>query len=307
MFTDLNNIDRSTLPFYETYPDGRLQHCILNRPVLVNSGPGALIPQYEHAGIRKKHTYSVSFFESGVISRISLNEQTAIATPIGSIPAELIIFYESGSLKRVFPLNGQISGYWEETDEYSLAEELSIPLAGQSIKAKVISAGFFENGEISDLTFWPGQRIKLRTPAGEQLIKTGMTFYPGGAISSFEPAAPILVETPIGFLTAYDTTASGISGNKNSLIFCKAGTVKSIITSNEKVTVSSARGYRKVYTPLTGFNFFKPLKISFENGKVSFNNEITYDLDEYDFSIAEFAMSGHRNCADCSNCNQRCD
>ena len=44
--------------------------------------------------------------------------------------AELVTFHADGSLRRVFPLNGKLSGYWTEADEGALAKamELSTPL-----------------------------------------------------------------------------------------------------------------------------------------------------------------------------------
>jgi len=105
-----------------TYADNQLMDCVINERVELHTPLGLLTPQYEHSEVRRKHIYSISFFQNGKISRIALNEQTEVKTPVGILPAELITFYESGSMKRLFPLNGQISGYWSEDDEYKLAK-----------------------------------------------------------------------------------------------------------------------------------------------------------------------------------------
>ena len=40
--------------------------------------------------------------------------------------AEQVSFYESGALKRIFPLNGTLSGYWTQEDEAKLATPLTL-------------------------------------------------------------------------------------------------------------------------------------------------------------------------------------
>lgn len=292
------------------YPDGQLKDCVLNERVELHISLGLLIPQYEHADIRRKHTYSVSFFPNGKISRIALNEQTEVETPIGKLPAELITFYESGSIKRLFPLNGQISGYWDEEDEYNLAQKLILNLPFGSFTTKIIGVYFYEDGSIQSLTLWPKDTITINTPIGEQSVRIGLSLYPGGNIKSFEPATPIDVITPIGLINSFDNMANGITGDKNSLNFWENGMIKSMTSISTKITVISHANVTRIYSPryikdMSEYElFFRPLQIDFLNDKVCFNGQDKYIVNENHFKIESYFEPTQNKCSDCANCIQ---
>ncbi|SPF54275.1 conserved hypothetical protein [Candidatus Desulfosporosinus infrequens] len=295
---------------FNTYPDGQIKDCVLNEKVDIPTPLGLLTPQYEHAELRRKHIYSVSFFQSGKISRIALNEQTEVETPLGKLPAELITFYESGSIKRLFPLNGQISGYWGEDDEYDLAHELNFKFPFGSIRTKLIGIYFYENGTIQSLTLWPKETITVITPLGEQKVRIGLSLYPGGNIKSFEPANPIDVMTPIGLINAFDSTANGITGDKNSLNFTENGTIKSLTTLSSKTTVMNPDQTEKLYSPslIQDVNgeeiFLQPLKIDFFQDRVCFNGQDEYKIGENHFKIEPYYKPIQNKCSDCASCTQ---
>jgi len=203
----------------EFYSNGILKECILDEYNEIYINYGKLVPSYENEGVRKKYTKSVSFYETGEIKSIALQKQKPINTRIGIIPAEFITFYPSGNIKRIFPLNGKISGYWTEDDEYNLAEEFKLNFEVGVFKTKFISLQLYDNQEMKSITLWPKERIKLSLPIGDVEVKTGISFYKGGKIKSLEPSKPILINTPIGSINAYDTTALGIHGDSNSLCF----------------------------------------------------------------------------------------
>ncbi|HEX9061082.1 MAG TPA: hypothetical protein VF941_12955 [Clostridia bacterium] len=292
-----------------TYPDGSIKDCILDKSVILDTPYGPLVPQYEHAGVRRKHTYSVSFFQNGIIQRIALHDQTEVETPIGRLPAELITFYDTGRIKRIFPLNGQITGYWSEDDEYSLAQEFTFNLPAGTIKTKVISVCFYENGSIQSLTLWPKEIISVKTPIGEQRVRIGLCLYPSGEVKSFEPASPTDIVTPIGTICAFDLSASGINGDVNSLNFTKDGKIKSLITSNTKITVKGANTL-KTYSPTFARDindtelYFEPLKIEFDNENVIFSGESKYKIKEFQFKIEPYSRKQHGGCSSCASCNQ---
>ena len=66
------------------------------------------------------------FHESGRLKCLPLETQTIVATPAGDIPAEMLTFHPDGSLSRIFPLNGKLSGYWSQDDEAKLAAPLTM-------------------------------------------------------------------------------------------------------------------------------------------------------------------------------------
>jgi antitoxin component YwqK of YwqJK toxin-antitoxin module len=295
-----------------TYPGGSLKDCVIKERVELHTPLGLLTPQYEHSEVRRKHIYSVSFYENGKMSRIALNEQTRMKTPVGILPAELITFYENGNIKRLFPLNGQISGFWSEDDEYTLAGEFSFHFSFGDIKAKIIGIYFYEDGKIQSLTFWPKDIVSIKTPIGEQRVRIGFSLYPDGSIKSFEPAEPIDVMTPAGIINSYDTNANGIAGDKNSINFTEEGKIKSLITTNTKISVTGHNTV-KTYSPAYIRDmdeheiFFLSLKVSFDNDKVTFNDRDEYLIRENIFVIERYIMPKQNSCSDCSSCSQLCN
>lgn len=306
--TDYGELKEISL--YSTYSDNRIKDCVINARSELITPLGVLIPQYEHAEVRRKHTYSVSFHPSGKLSRVALHNQTTVNTPIGKLPAELITFYESGNIKKLFPLNGHISAYWSEDDEYKLAEEFYFNFSFGSFKAKIIGIGFYENGSVRSLTLWPNDIITLNTPIGEHKARIGFSLYPDGSLESFEPAVPINVMTPIGTINSFDQYANGISGDKNSISFYENGSIKSLITSNSKVIATVQDNIAKVHSPIyigemyESELFFRSLQIDFEKNIVLFNRQDKYKIEEYTFKVEPYIKSSHSKCSDCSSCRQ---
>lgn len=295
---------------YSTYTDNQLRDCVINKRSELITPLGILVPQYEHTGIRRKHTYSVSFFPGGTISRIALQEQTTVETPIGKLPAELITFYENGSIKKLFPLNGHISGYWSEDDEYNLAEEFFFDFPFGSIKTRIIGICFYENGAVRSLTLWPNEVITINTPIGEQRVRIGFSLYHDGSLQSFEPARPINVMTPIGLINCFDANASGISGDKNSLNFYEDGNIKALITSSTKITVTENNNIAKAYYPAyvremyESELYFRPLEIDFAKDKIRFNKQDEYIMEKCSFKVEPCEKQLQNSCSNCSSCRQ---
>ena len=87
---------------------------------------GDLAPQYEAEDMGRRQLNPFYFYKNGAIKSVPLQTQTLLRTPVGGIPAELVIFYESGSVKRIFPLDGKLSGFWTAKNEFELAEEMTV-------------------------------------------------------------------------------------------------------------------------------------------------------------------------------------
>ncbi|MHB8129318.1 MAG: hypothetical protein ACYDEX_09995 [Mobilitalea sp.] len=294
---------------YTLHENGNLKDAVILEKIELTTPIGALTPQYEYADHRRKYIYSISFYENGALRRISLNNKTEIETPKGAMTAELITFYESGKIKRVFPLNGHISAYWEENDEFQLAEEELFEFSFGTFKAKIIAISFYENGAVKDLTFWPNEKVKIHTPLGDISVRIGISLYPNGQLKSLEPAYQVGIQTLIGLMKAFDYNANGITGDRNSLIFSKEGALQSMISSGIQVIVQSKENDEWIlYSPQQEVDedgieiCFNTLKIEFEENNISFNDGEKYDLSKYEFIIKPYNRPAPSQCSDCASC-----
>ncbi|MCX7708354.1 MAG: hypothetical protein N2484_00730 [Clostridia bacterium] len=292
------------------YSDGSLKECTLNEAVKIKTPYGVLLPQYADDGVRRKFSKSLSFYKNGNLKSISLHDQTYIKTPVGVFPAELITFYESGKIKRLFPLNGKITGYWTEENEYELAQEFDFSFSFGKFRSKIIGIRFYETGELKGITFWTRDVIGIQPPIGEMQIRIGVGLYPDGRLKSVEPRIPTAVDTPIGIIMAYNSGAIGIHGDANSLAFYEDGRVKSLITCTDYITVTDKNGKKKTFGPDMKPSLFHvgkmeiiPLCISFSDGKVRFSNEEeSFEIEQYIFTVKSYPQILRAECGDCSSC-----
>jgi hypothetical protein len=294
---------------YTLYANDTLNECILNENNELITSYGTLIPQYEDAEIRRKHLHSLSFYDTGNLKSISLQNKSYIDTSIGILPAEYLNFYDDGKIKRLLPLNGKLSGYWSEEDEFQLAEDIELNLNFGTIKKKLIGIQFYKSGNIKSLTFWPSE--KLYIPWKEEIIsvKSGISFYETGNIKSLEPKIPFAVKTPIGVLTAYDTTACGINGDINSLCFSEEGEITALSTSSNIVEVIDNHNDAFIFKPQVRASMLSdaaleriPLRIEFFSNRVSFNNNKGFIISECKFNIKKISSTINLGCSDCSTC-----
>lgn len=307
-----------SLPEYNA--DGRLIACRVNEKSPLLTPLGSLIPQYGEEHVRRRFTKSVSFYDSGKLHSIALENQTPIKTPLGVFPAELVTFYESGALKRLFPLNGKISGYWSEEDEAALVEPLAFDLPVGRFQAKIISLHFYGDGALKSLTLFPKQVLSLSTPAGRLPVRNGFSLYESGAVKSVEPAMPVPVMTPLGLIHAYDANAVGINADHTSLAFSETGAIKSLVTSTDDITVTDAANREILITPIStqaaedddaGEDelLLSPVSITFEQSRILFNlmTPLHFDLAKHRFSVSHvplpFKTCASAACASCSGCS----
>jgi len=257
---------------------------------------GTLIPQYEAEDLgRKEHKY-ILFHSNGTARKVPLQDMQDIPTKYGTIAAEMVLFYNNGALKKLFPLTGKLSGYWTQENEFALAQSLHLALPSGDITAKIISLGFFKSGNIRSVTLWPGEIVSVNTPVGNVETRTGLSFYEDGKVKSLEPVLPTPVETLIGTLEAFDNDPDGVSGDLNSLNFDPAGNITSLTTTSSKVTVTVS-GTEKTYRPTeqeslcsSSVKVAVPLKIEFIGDNVRFNESNTdvYDIAQCSFKIEKY-------------------
>jgi hypothetical protein len=297
------------------YESGSVRDCILNQENIISTKYGEMIPKYGAEGVRRKYSPSLSFYQSGAVKNIALEKQTDIDTPIGTFPADLVTFYESGAIKRLFPLNGKITGFWTEGDEEKLCKAFQFHFSFGSFSVKIISLSFYESGNLKAMTLWPGESIILKTELGLLPVRIGFSLYEDGKIKSIEPTYEIALATPIGNINAYDENALGICGDSNSLCFSKNGSISSITTCSSKFAVFNKDGTLETIEPSIKPDPLEddklviiPLKITFENHYVKFEGENTrvYDVEATRFTVLNDAMpktSSSFSCGDCSSCS----
>ncbi len=275
----MQDIFNSGSHFISRNKNGGIDTVLVNEKVFLETSVGSLIPRYtlEEGGRRKEAP--VKFYKTGELKSLPLEKATEITTSVGTIKAELLIFHKNGELSRAFPLNGQVSGFWTEENEFELAETISIPTSLGTIKVKPIYLQFYETGELESILFWPGEKVELDTPAGKTRIRKGICFHKNGAIKGFEPIEKIAIETPIGTLTAFDPDPNGIQAENHAVNYYENGSLQSIITpTNQVVALKDGVEYQR-FSPktVTSYcnenNFFiNPLKIFFEEDSLSFMN-----------------------------------
>lgn len=293
------------------YPTGEINECTIDEYCEINTNLGIFIPRYEDDGVRSKSTKSLSFYKNGDIKSISLNKRTIVTTPIGAIKAELITFYENEKIKKIFPVNGKITAFWTEQNEYELAEEMELNFVFGSFKNKVVCISFYSYGEVKSLTLWSKDKVTIETPCREMDVRIGISMYEDGKLKSCEPKKPVEVDTPIGIIMAYDINAIGVDGDTNSLNFYEDGTIKSLYTSTDKIEVKDINGSIEIFEPKLKRSLFNDnamdiisLKIEFYNGKVKINNDIEneFEIDNYEFNVENFHININSQTNSCLGC-----
>lgn len=239
--------------------DGSLRSCVPGAESPLMTPLGRLMPQYTGDSMRRRQIPVVSFHTNGMLKTLPLQDQSTVPTPLGPMPAEQVTFHDNGRLKRIFPLNARLSGFWTQEDESALAkpQHLDTPLG--PLTATLISAYFSPQGKLRSLTLWPGSTVDAPTPAGDIPTRMGLAFTDEGTLRSLEPAAPTPVPTPLGTLSAFDPDAVGITGDANSLRFAPDGSIVGLATVSNAFDVTLEDGETRRIEP--------PLRMSYCDGE----------------------------------------
>lgn len=304
---------------YDTFFDGQVNECVLGQENEIETQYGTFIPQYsvmEASMSRvKKRRSSICFYENGNAKSIALETQTIVKTPIGDLPAELVTFYKDGRLNRVFPLNGQINGFWSEEDEESLCEPIEFSFSFGSFSAKIIGIRFYETGEVKSISLWPGEVIKITTPQGLMEVRTGISLYKNGKIKSVEPLHETRINTPIGIISAHDNDVIGIHGDANSLQFREDGKVEKLTSYLNGLIIKHKNGVLMVIEPEEVPSYvdinelmIQPIKLLFDDEYLTVLGRKTYKFSlkghEFKVKIADVSKNGCSGmCSSCSSCS----
>ena len=301
----------------EYYENGTLKSCSFDIVNRLKTSCGILTPRYGPETVRSKYGKAIGFYPNGCIRRIALEQMTDVQSPIGEFPAELITFYESEAICRIFPLNGKITGFWTEEDEEKLMVPLHFKFYFGEFSAKIISVHFYESGNIQSITLFPNEIFEISLPFGKVLGRTGFSLYESGALQSLEPAEPTSVPTPIGTLHAFAGNCTGITADQNSLGLAESGTVVRLSTVTDKIVVQTPDARLETNTPVQKTNpldgqsvFTLPVKVEFSTDSVRFISE---DTRSYLFATCAFSIlsvpytAALPNCSNCSGCGGFCD
>ncbi len=276
MHMDLQQSFNSDKHLVSRNKNGNIDTVIVGEKVTLPTAVGDLIPSYTLDDSGRKKEAPVKFYKNGALKSLPLEEPTEISTSIGTMPAELLIFYKSGALSRIFPLNGQVSGFWTEENEYELAQPISFKTSVGTFTVKPIYIQFYESGELESILFWPNERVLINSPLGEITIRKGLCFHTNGKLKGCEPVEEILVETPLGQLKAFDKDPNGMYAESHTLNFHPDGSIESIICSSNEIKVE-LNGEDKIFAPQLipsycneNDFFIAPMKISFQKEEVTF-------------------------------------
>ncbi len=218
--------------------NGLLEAVQVLEETVYETSAGPLVPVYKTEDFGRKKLMPVRFDKYGNIRSIPLQDAVNIKTSCGTFSAELLTFYPGGELCRLFPLNGKLSGYWSETNEYELAETVKIPTSVGDLEVKLLYLHFYETGELKSVTFWPREKAVITTPVGKMKIRRGVSFHPDGSLASCEPSEPVEIQTPFGKVNAFDPDPNGMNGEKNSLQFDTKGNIAAFATNQAEFKVS---------------------------------------------------------------------
>lgn len=284
----------SGVEFRSLFSNGKMDGCLVGAPNLLKTPYGEIVPQYEAEDMGRRTVKPLYFYKDGSLKSVALQTQTLITTPIGPFPAELVTFHKNGNIKRVFPLDGKLSGFWTWQNEFALAESTEFDSPAGKLTAKIISVQFYESGALKSVTLWPGQVISVATPVGVISVRKGISFYESGQIRSFEPLKKIELHTPIGRVLAYDNEPNGIHGDINSVQFALDGSIEALSTVDHAVLVSLPNDSGEIFRPGVKNNVCGderkvsvPMKVRFGKNSVVFheNPGFSFELDKYRFEI----------------------
>ncbi|SHJ34704.1 hypothetical protein [Parasporobacterium paucivorans] len=276
------------------YPDGQLRECRLVEENRISTEAGILIPKYDFYETRTKSRNAMEFYASGELKSAYLEKRQQIETPFGKIMAEMVTFYEGGSIRRVFPTYGQISGYWSEKEEGDLLEGIGIQTDRLQINAKLSCISQYPSGKLKSLTLWPGETVTVDTSYGPVTARIGISLYENGVIKSLEPSRGTPISTLAGEFITFDLNAMGIHGDRNSLCFYENAAIKSLTTMHSGIRIAGD-GKMETITPVLvpsmadiEIMVISPIKINFgEKGLAvtdSLGGKHLFSEKEYEFT-----------------------
>lgn len=209
---------------------------------------GWFTPCSDASDLRKKYRCPVEYYHNGNVRSIYLQEPSVVKLDGGEYQAELITFYEDGSIKRLFPLYGQISSYWSVEDESQDAPEYVFTINGRQKKIRPQCIYFYPSGKIRSITIWPGDSLTVDTSKGPVTTNLGVELYEDSAVRSIEPVVGTVLETRYGNVKPFMVRKHMMHSEGASMAFDENGELISLATLNTSVEVQGqvykASGWR---------------------------------------------------------------
>lgn len=299
------------------YDDGKLKECMIDEKNIIKMPCGELVPLFSKSDARTKYRNSLAFYNSGKLKSIYLEEIVKVPTEYGEIDAELITFYEDGSIHRIFPLYGQISGYWTEENEYDMAKKISYDFSSVKGENKLSGLCFYESGKIKSITLYPKETVDLYINGLKAKARLGISFYESGSIKSFEPLFPLEIDTQFGRCLAYDIDPLGISGDTNSLSFYEDGRLMTVTTTTDSVEIIKESNDKIIVKPEKVSSLLNPektviipIKLNFYGDSCmiedSFGNVIntSMDTDKVEILPGVFEFGSAECIGECDSCDK---
>ena len=188
--------------------------------------------------LRKKYRCPVEYHLNGNVKSVYLQDVEEVVLPEGNFQAELMTFYEDGSIKRLFPLYGQLSSYWGVEDEIKDAPEYVFTANNQKLKIRPQCIYFYPSGKIRSITLWPEDSITIDTSIGSVTSKLGIEVYEDGTIRSIEPVFGTAFATCYGEAKPFMIRKHMLHAEDASTRFDENGNVISFATLHTKVEVN---------------------------------------------------------------------
>lgn len=295
--------------------NGVLRSCTFDDPNKIEFQGEIYIPKYTESDFRTRHRNAITFYKTGELKSIYLEEQQEIKSPIGMSKVEMVTFYQSGRIHRIFPVYGQISGYWSEQEESQWIPVSSIIVAGEKIEAKFSCICFYESGAIKSLTLWPNESIRISTLFGKIKVRYGVSLYEDGTIESVEPEQSVVVTYENAKIVAYDNHPIGIHGDKNSLGFYRDGSLRTVTTMitaialfNDEQSIQIKPKIGTSQTDIEKMELF-PIKAEFTEDYIRITDSSgtmqEFETSRYQLKTEQIAANLKllESCTDCSSCS----
>lgn len=234
---------------------------------------GIFKPCSDTSDLRKKYRCTVDYYKNGALRSLYLQEPETVSFPAGDYQAELMTFYEDGSIKRVFPLYGRLSAYWGPEDELAAAPFYVFGIEGEEVRIRPQCLYFYPSGRLRSITLWPTDTVKVRTPAGEIETRLGIELHENGRIRSIEPVYNTVISTPYGDVKPFTYREIMLHAEGSSLVFSEEGDLVSLSTIISGITAGD-----ETYRP---GGYRQPLKVVFERDEliISRQNEPDVHID----------------------------